>query len=457
MPSSAKTLSKLDETSALYLERFRDAEATLPGSDRKWLADLRAAAANDFAQRGLPTPRIEAWKYTNLNALKKVDFSWLPEAAQVDKGSLPALVYGRESQHRLVFVNGAYRADLSDFNALPDAVEVLSFADALTSRPDLLETHLGRLGGGQPLAALNAALMRDGYVLRIPEGVTVDEPIEVLWVGTGGERPPAYHPRNLILAEAGSRATVIEHHVGLCIGGYFSNVVTEVEVGPGAILRHAKIQDESREAFHIATTNARVDADGLFDSFALLLGGKLSRNEIHVVLDAEGADCRLNGAYLMKGDQHCDTTTFIDHAKPKTTSKELYKGVLDGRARGVFQGKIIVRPGAQQSDGQQMNRALLLSPDAEIDSKPELEIYADDVKCSHGATAGEIDAEQLFYLRARGIPDTQARRLLVEAFLGEVIDGIALAGMRRPLEETVAHWMKGQATIGVGTGGSKEV
>lgn len=439
-------LASLDETSALYVERFRDLQSALPGAGLTWLDSLRNAAVAGFARRGLPTPKVEAWKFTNLAPLRKESFVSGTEQAALDAASLPALVYGRESGHRLVFVNGAFRADLSDMGTLPDGVRVAGLAETLAADPGFLE---GRLADtvdladpAQPLAALNAAFMADGYVIRIGPGVTLDEPLEILWVGTGGERPPVYHPHNLILAEAGSRATVIEHHVGLCIGGYFSNLVTEIGVEEGAIVRHCKVQDESREAFHIAATNVLVGRDALFDSFALSTGGRLSRNEIHVRLDAEGADCRLNGAYLMKGEQHVDNTTVVDHAQPGTSSRELYKGVLDGKARGVFQGKIVVHPGAQKTDGQQMNRALLLSSGAEINSKPELEIFADDVKCSHGATAGEIDAEQLFYLRARGIPEPVARRILVEAFLGEVIDGIALAGMRRSLEETVERWMK---------------
>jgi Fe-S cluster assembly protein SufD len=321
----------------------------------------------------------------------------------------------------------------------------LSFAEALKSRPELLESALGKAPGlaGHPFAALNAAFAVDGYVLHIAPDTRNEAPIEILWIGSGADKPPVYHPRNLVVLGRSAHATIIEHHVGLCIGSYFSDSVTEISLAEGALLRHCKVQEESREAFHIATTGAHLAEGAHYDSFVFSLGGRLARNEIHVALNGRRANCRLNGAYLGRGEQIVDHTTFIDHITPETTSKELYKGVLDGRARGVFQGKIVVRPGAQKTDGQQMNRALLLSDKAEINSKPELEINADDVKCSHGATAGELDDASLFYLRSRGIPEAEARRLLVEAFLGEVVDAVALAGMRLTLEHNITRWMAG--------------
>jgi Fe-S cluster assembly protein SufD len=442
-----------DDAGRALLEPYQALKPSLPGAGADWLADLRDDGATAFGARGLPTPKVEDWRYTSLAPLARTAFDWHEPDAALDAARLPALVYGRESACRLVLVNGRLRRDLSTLDGLPDGATLLGFAEAAADRPALLHDALGGAGalGDQPFAALNTAFMRDGFVLDLEPGVVMDRPVEVLAVGTGGAQPPVYHPRNLIVAGADSRATVIEHHVGLCIGAYFANVVTEIIARDGAVVRHCKVQDESREAFHIAATNARIGRGAMLDSFAFAIGGRLSRNEIRVTLAEPGAHCRLHGAYLMRGTQHCDNTTVIDHAAPETNSHELYKGVLDDQASGVFQGKIVVQPDSQKIDGHQMNRALLLSDKATINSKPELKIYADDVKCSHGATAGELDDDALFYLRSRGVPEPQARRLLVEAFLNEVIDGIALTGMRLPLEQNVARWM----TAGAGKGGAR--
>jgi Fe-S cluster assembly protein SufD len=423
---------------AAYLDRFAGAGAAPAG-----LAALRAAGRAAFERRGFPTAKAESWRYTPLGALQAGDFAAGLAAAPVRAETLPALVFGREARHRLVFINGRFRADLSALGALPAGVTVGSLAAIAATAPE----RLAAIGADasvsleHPLAALNAALVEDGFVLHVAAGVAVEAPIEVLWVGTGAERPPVYHPRNLVALGADAHATLVEHHVGLCIGAYFANSATDVRLAEGAVLRHCKVQDESREAFHVALTDVGAAARAQYDSFVFQIGGRLARNEIVVRLAASGASTRLNGAYLGRGEQLQDSTSVVDHAAPGTASKQLYKGVLDGGAKGVFQGKVIVRAGAAKADGHQMNRTLLLSERAEIASKPELEINADDVKCSHGAAAGELDEAALFYLRARGIPNEEARRLLVEAFLGEVIGMVALTGMRLSLERNVQRWM----------------
>ncbi len=428
-----------------YLRRYAGARARLPGAEPPPLAALRKAGAAAFGSAGFPTPRVESWRYTNLAPLLSMEFAADAAPMPVDRARLPALLQGREAQHRLVFVNGELRADLSTPGALPRGVTLTSLTGASAHDPGAIDAGIAGDGNfaAKPLAALNAAMLGDGYILRLADGVILDAPLEILWIGTGAARPPIYHPRNAIMLGAGAHATVIEHHLGLCIGSYFSNSVTEIALGDGAVLRHCKVQEEAREAFHIAHTEATLAAGANFDSFVFSLGGRLARNEIAVRLAGARAHCRLNGVYLGQGDQHLDHTTVVEHDAPETTSKELYKGVLDGKARGVFQGKIAVRRGAQKTDGQQLNRALLLSDKAEIDSKPELEILADDVKCSHGATAGELDAAALFYLRSRGIPEAEARRMLIEAFLAEVIGSVALSGMRMTLERAVERWMGG--------------
>jgi Fe-S cluster assembly protein SufD len=428
-----------------YLDRYAGARARLDAGAAPWLSGWRQAGAEAFRAQGFPTIKKEEWRFTPLHGLIEGDFSVDAPAAPFDQARLKGVTFGREAENRLVFVNGRLRDDLSGLKHLSPGIELLSLAEALKSRPELVEAYLGKAPGlaGHPFAALNAAFAADGFVLHIAPGTRSEAPIEILWIGTGADKPPVYHPRNLVIAGKGAHATVIEHHVGLCIGTYFSDSVTEISLGEGAVLRHCKVQDESREAFHIAAAGARLAEGAHYDSFVFSVGGRLARNEIHVALEGRRAQCRLNGAYLGRGEQIIDHTTVIDHVSPETASKELYKGVLDGRARGVFQGRITVRPNAQKADGQQMNRALLLSDRAEINSKPELEINADDVKCSHGATAGELDDAALFYLRSRGIPEPEARRLLVEAFLNEVIDSVALAGMRLTLEHNIARWMAG--------------
>jgi Fe-S cluster assembly protein SufD len=440
-PSAAPIAAPWD-----YVGRFDETRRTLPGAAAPWLAALRERAYAHIAAHGLPGPKNEDWRYTSLNALLKADFALAARTLNgIHADRLPTTVAAGQAAHRLVLVNGWYRAHLTRLGGFPAGVEIAPLAQLAAERPDELRDRLGSLAepDGLPMVALNTAFMADGVVLRLARGAVLSDPLVVLCIGDASDGPVAYHPRHLFLAEAGSQATVVEHHVGLGGGAYFANSATEILVEEGAILRHCKIQDEAASAFHIATTVARVARDGNFDSFVFSQGGRLARNEIRVELAGEGAGCRLNGGYLAKDRQLTDHTTIIDHRAPHTSSRETYKGVLDGHARAVFQGRIVVRPGAQKTDGQQLNNTLLLSTGAEIDTKPALDIQADDVKCSHGATAGELDDGQLFYLRSRGIPEERARRILVEAFLGDVIDGIALAGLREPLEEMVAHWMNG--------------
>ena len=284
--------------------------------------------------------------------------------------------------------------------------------------------------------------MADGLVLRLARDVRVATPIEVIYIAAADQAPLACHPRTLILLEPGAHATLIEHHISLGDQATLSNGVTEVHLKDGATLHHYKMQAEGPEAFHLNTLHALVERDAHYDTFEMTLGAQLSRNEISVRLVGPGANCHVNGAYLMRGKQHCDTTTVIEHLAPHTSCREVFKGVLDDRSRAVFQGRIVVHPGAQKADGHQLTKTMLLSDQAEIDAKPELEIYADDVKCSHGATAGELDKQALFYLRARGIPEAQARSILVEAFLSETIDAIAAEDLCPAFLASIADWLK---------------
>jgi len=325
---------------------------------------------------------------------------------------------------------------LSATGTAPHGAVVSSLSAALTDRPALIEDHLGQLAsdGNACFAALNSAFIRDGAFVHVPRGVVVERPIHLLFISTGNSSPTASHPRNLIIAQGDTQATIIESYVGLNAGVYLTNAVTEVSVAENAVVDHCKLQQENADGYHVATTQVRQQRASRFSSHYFSLGGQLVRNEVDVTLDDEGCACTLNGLYIAAGDQHMDNRTRIDHTKPHCNSHELYKGILDERAKGVFNGKIYVHPDAQKTDAKQSNRVLLLSDDAVIDTKPQLEIYADDVKCTHGATVGQIDETALYYLRARGISEDLARSLLVYAFANEIASALELAAVREHVE-----------------------
>lgn len=417
-----------------FLHRFEGLRERLPGARLPWVAALRDGAAEAFRASGLPTRRVEAWRYTDLRAVAEAGFD--EALTSMDEGADLPPVHGAA---RAVFVDGRFRADLSK-------LEGVGFASqGLAANLRDVEGRLGALARPQeqPLAALNTMLFEDGLVVTVPAGVSGGV-LDLLSLASPTERPAAFHPRHLVRLEAGASLTLIETATGPEGARYLHNPVFEIEVGEGATFAHARLQQEGAEGFQLSTVYARVAAGGTYDNFTLNAGGRLVRNEIHTALTGPKGACHMNGAQLLGPGQHADTTTFLDHAAPDCASRQTYKTVLSGKSRGVFQGKILVRQPAQRTDGYQMNQALFLSPDAEIDSKPQLEIYADDVKCSHGATVGELDAEQLFYLRARGVPEARARAMLVEAFLTEAVEGVSDPAARGALEAAVAGWWSRQ-------------
>jgi Fe-S cluster assembly protein SufD len=426
-----------------FVTAFDPAAAGLPGAGLGWLTDIRKAGIERFRATGLPTPKLEAWKYTRLKPLEDTRYRPVGDAdgaAKVD--TVPSVLAGRGDGPRMVFVNGRLRADLSAPDSLPKGVLFQCLRDVLAGDPGWLRERLDRAGegrDGQPLLALNAAMMDTGFVLRVPKGVVVEQPIEVVFIGGLTDEPVAVFPRNLIVLDEGAQATLVKHYAGMGVGAYLTNPVTQVDVGPGAQFRHYRVQAETRDATHLSTIHARVDRDATYDGFSLAIGGRLSRNEVSVRLEGRGAHAGLNGAYLMRGSEHCDNTTLIEHCVPHTTCREVFKGVLDDQSRAVFQGRIVVHKDAQKADGYQLCKTLLLSTGAEIDAKPELEIYADDVKCSHGATTGQLDEQALFYLRSRGVPEALARNLLVQSFLGEALDEIKSDAVRQALTDKVVH------------------
>jgi Fe-S cluster assembly protein SufD len=397
-----------------------------------------------------PTLRQEDWKYTNVAPIARAGFkrarpgdharaAQSVEACAIDGGRRPDLV----------FVDGRWAPGLSRPAAeLPPGIVLASMATVFERAPgdperSILEARLARYASyeDQSFVALNTAFIEDGLYLRIGRNLAIEEPIHALFLTAGGDGGPATHPRLLVIAEAGSQALFIEHHAGLG-GSYFSNPVTEVLVAENARLDHFKLQEESGEAFHVANLRIELSANARYASHSFSFGGALVRNDIHPVLDGEGIECLLNGLFVAGGKQHVDTHTIIDHARPHCVSNETYRGILAGKARGVFSGRIIVRPGAVKTNAYQSNKNLLLSQDASIDSKPQLEIYADDVRCTHGATVGQLDERALFYLRSRGISKDLARKMLVQAFANELIEPIRHSRLRSHLERLLSEQLE---------------
>jgi Fe-S cluster assembly protein SufD len=420
---------------------FAQARESLPGDDA--VAAQREAAFGLFAKEGLPHRRVEDWKYTDLRALMREakPLALPPDAAAKALAKSAGALVGDVETRRLVFVDGAFVAELSDLASLEKGLTVGSLADALTGNDPMLTQHLGKLApAGDVAVALNTALMGDGAVIRIAAGATIERPLHLLFVASG--KPTASFVRSLVVVERGARAMVIESHEGPAGSDYQVNAALELFVGDEAHVDHVKIIGEGADALHVSTLAAAIGAHARFNAFSFTVGGAVVRNQLFLKFDGEGIVAGIRGATLLKDRQHADTTLVINHVAPDCQSREVFKTVLDDEAHGVFQGRIIVRRQAQRTDAKMMTRALLLSDRAEADNKPELEIFADDVQCGHGATAGAIDEDLKFYLLARGIPAAEAEALLIQAFLGEAIEGIEHAGLREALLESVASWLK---------------
>jgi len=434
-----------------YIADFDQVAPALAGQGVAWIKRLRREALDRFAELGFPTARDEDWKYTQVTPIERGQFRFAetPEAGGPGV-ALEALPFPGLTAYRVVFVNGHYAPGLSDLQALPAGVTVESLATALEYQPERVEPYLARYADwkAHAFAALNTAFMTDGAVISLAKNTVLDHPIHLVFLSSSREQPLVAYPRNLVIAQHNSQAVIIESYEGPDDSGYFTNAVTEVIAGENAIVEHYKVQQEGSRAFHVATLQVQQERDSRFTSHSLSLGGLLSRNDINAWLNDQGVECTLNGLYLAGGRQHMDTHTRIDHAKPHGMSRELYKGVLDGRARGVFNGRVIVHRDAQKTDAQQINKNLLLSDDAEVDPKPQLEIFADDVKCSHGATVGTLDTDALFYLRSRGVSAAAARSILIYAFANDVIERIRLAPLRAQLEAALLARLSPFATSG---------
>ncbi len=439
MNAGVTTIKTAAETELAQV--FAQARGSLPGDDA--VAAQREAAFGLFAKEGLPHRRVEDWKYTDLRALMREakPLAPPPDAAAKALAKNAGALVGDVETRRLVFVDGAFVAELSDLANLESGLTVGSLADALSGNDPMLTQHLGKLApAGDVAVALNTALMGDGAVIRIAAGATIERPLHLLFVASG--KPAASFVRSLVVVERGARAMVIESHEGPAGSDYQVNAALELFVGDDAHVDHVKIIGEGADALHVSTLAAAIGAHARFNAFSFTVGGAVVRNQLFLKFDGEGIVAGIRGATLLKGRQHADTTLVINHVAPDCQSREVFKTVLDDEAHGVFQGRIIVRRHAQRTDAKMMTRALLLSERAEADNKPELEIFADDVQCGHGATAGAIDDDLKFYLLARGIPAAEAEALLIQAFLGEAIEGIEHAGLREALLDTVAAWLK---------------
>jgi Fe-S cluster assembly protein SufD len=424
-----------------YVAAHRAFAANGGGAAPEWLRELRAGGIARFAELGFPTTKLEEWRFTSVAPVVATPFvsSLGPESPGLSASDLEAHLLPGTGRHRLVFVNGRFAPALSVLDGLPDGVTVASIGDVLLRTPERLRTLLDEAVAGPKtaFAALNAAFLADGAFIHVQAGVAVAEPLQVLFFVTAGAEPVVTHPRTLVIVEPLARVAVVEGYAGAAGAVYWTNAVTDVVVGDGGRADVIRVQRESERAFHVAATRTRQSRDSVIRVHALSFGAALARHDIATVLDGEGASCLLNGLYLARGAQHVDHHTVIDHAKPHAESHEYFNGVLDDRARGVFNGRIIVRPGAQRTDSKQTNNNLLLSEEARADSQPQLEIYADDVKCTHGATLGPIDERALFYLKSRGLGAAEARAMLTYGFGAEILGRIDVPLLRRHLDGLV--------------------
>jgi Fe-S cluster assembly protein SufD len=429
-----------------YLESFGEFSASAAGRRLPWLRKLREDGFARFCEVGFPTTHDEDWKFTNTSPIAKTTFA-LARAGKLSISPKQLDAYRVDGAIcQLVFVNGRFAAELSVRGKLPPGVEVASLAKYLDENPDGLQKHLGQYLNTKrdAFCALNTAFLHDGAYVHIAKNVALEQPIALLFVSTGSA-PTMTHPRNLIVTEESSEAAVIEEYVSLESGPAFCNAVTELVASEDSAISHYLIEREDRQAYNISTLRIHQGRNANVASHSVLIGGALVRNNVHPVLAGEGGECLINGLFIGNGTQHLDNYMLVEHASPHCGSRQFYNGILDQRAHGVFHGRIIVHNAGQKTDAKQTNRNLLLSDEAQIDTKPQLEIYADDVKCTHGATIGQIDETALFYLRSRGIDEQGARRLLLLAFAGECMERMKAGPARDHVEGLVKEYVFGVA------------
>ena len=421
-----------------YIESFKTYESKLNGDSKSFLHQLRKDALKQFTETNFPTLRNEEWKYTDISSIVKLNFTpainSTPE--RFTKEQINKFLFKDFDCHLLVFVNGIYSEELSLINNLPKGVVVGSLKKLAKENPSVIDSYIGKLSKiDNAFNALNTAYAVDGLVIVVPDGKILEKPIQVLYLNSSSDETMLASPRNLIVVGKNSQASVIANYRGISEKAYLNNSVTEIFIDEDAIINLYKIQNESDEAYHIEKVQATQKKNSVLNHYNITFGGAIVRNDINSVLDGENIETHYYGLYMINGKQHVDNHTFVDHAKPNCMSNELYKGILDDNARGVFNGKIIVRQDAQKTNAYQQNKTILLSKTATIDTKPQLEIFADDVKCSHGATVGHLDDVSEFYIRSRGVPQELAKSMLIRAFANDVIETIKI----EPLKEQINH------------------
>ncbi|HEY7866899.1 MAG TPA: Fe-S cluster assembly protein SufD [Psychromonas sp.] len=439
------------------LKEFTQSKEVLPGHLLPWLTAIRESAIENFATQGFPGPRDENWKYTNIKRLLKTEYCLAQQASTPSINSIPSRISEQQScpdEHSLVFINGAYHSELSSISPLPEGIILSSFAQALQDHPQLMASTLGEIvkNQTQPFSALNSAFMSDGLFLWAAENSKMTSPVHCLFISTTSAQPAVCYPRLLLVLKNKTQLTLLEHYIDLSSPGPDSkmtagknttsnhnliNAVTEIHLGPEAQLEHYQLQHESLNSSHIAALYVQQQRASRFTSHSYSLGAALARYDIQVQLTGSQCECSLNGAYLVEGNQHVDYHTEIAHLAPGCSSQQLYKGVIQGSARAVFNGKVLIQPEAQQSNARQLNKNLLLSDTGEVDTKPELQIYADDVICTHGATVGQLDMQALFYLQSRGISKNDAQAWLVYGFVSELLERIDNPSLRKFIQLSV--------------------
>jgi len=409
---------------------------------------MRSRAMSEFQQHAFPDTRVEAWKYTDLRSLKRRSFTPSVASGRISDTDLEQWLFGHEPMHRLVFVDGRFTPDSCPFQTLLDGVTLTSLATVMKHNPDTLEAVLGHtLCMDRPgFDTMNTAFLQDGAFIKLKRDAVLEQPVHLLFISTG-QTDRMTTVRNVIQAGAGSAATVIESWVTLNDANYLTNTITEIMLDEYAALQHYKLEQEGAAATHIGGLYVQQDRSSRLQAHSIALGGRLVRNELQVDLNGRGAECALNGLTVTHGHQHVDNNTRIEHRQPQATSNEWYRSILDDRSRTVFSGRIVVHPGAQQTQAQQSNHGLLLSSEAEADARPQFEIYTDDVQCTHGCTVGELDAEALFYLRSRALDEDTARSLLVYAFVADVLERMRIDPVRHYLEQQLAERLTGSAAI----------
>ena len=431
-----------------YLTAFRSFERGLPAEGPEWLQRVRQQALSRFSELGFPTARRgnEKWKYTNVGPVANASFNYPFDGSPgVKLADIRHIAPWDDSWVSVVFINGRYSQALSAAPAALNGARASNLADAIRADGDVIETHLARHAAFEDdgFTALNTAFLQDGAFVHVPEGESLQSPLHLIFVTADHGQPTVSYPRTLIVTGSHSKLTVIESYVSLSPTPYFTDAVTEIVVGDGAQIEHYRLLLESMDAFHVGTSRVYLGQDSAFSSTSFAQGAAIGRNDFRVLLDGPGSSCFLGGLYMTSGRQHIDNYINIDHAKPHTTSRLKYKGILDGKSRAVFGGTVLVRPGAMKADAHQSDKNLILSAEAEVDSKPSLEIYADDVQCGHGATAGALAEDAIFYMRSRGLDPETATALLIKGFASEITDAIQVKPLRAYLERLISGALPG--------------